>query len=316
MLSKIIMLVISSLLFAIPMTSNLYGITTIVAPALLLIYFYRATTKREILLAFLGIMIATIFSTYRVMPGGVISAIISAVIMSAVILLLLILNKWIVNHTGAVIAVLFYPILMTGYEYFMSYGSQYSTFNSSVYSLIGLKPLIQWTSVGGIWLVIFLINLIIALIAFGFRNQLQVKYIITACLIGVVLFIGGTFIMKESKSESIQATGLTPNQHLWDVAAGSLFGKVDEKPTYDEASWNMITEDLLQKTGEATRNGSQLVVWAEGATALNEEKEIDLLTAVKAMAQDNNSVLSCHTFLFMIKPVIFMKNGWTISLLL
>jgi len=291
MLTRIIMLIISCALFVIPMTSKLYAITTLVAPTLLLIYLYRATTRREILYAFIGLFIATVLSSLKVIPGGLAATILSTGIMSAAILLLLLLNRWVVSNTGAAIGILFYPILMTAYEYFISYGTPYSTFSSSVYSLVAVKPLMQWASVGGIWLMIFIVNLILSLSAYAFREKFQVRYAVIASVIALAMVFGGMLLYSRQPLENIRATGLTPDRHAWSAAAGRLFGNPEDKPNYDREAWNLIAKELMQETGDAARGGSQLVVWAEGSVALSPEDEAKLLTEAQAIARENKTVL-------------------------
>lgn len=275
-------------LLLIPLTSKAYGMTALFGMVLILVYTYRSTRLSEWLILFLVMVVFSSFSMYRIIPGGIVPVVMTVFFSSVVLIVLLLLNKWVFNHGHWLVGILFYPILMTGFDYFMSYGSPFSTFNSPVYSLFHSRPIIMWTSIGGIWLLLFLMNLIIAMVAKGIYQQTNIFYIIPGIII-VFLFLGGLLMTKTTNYQSIEATGLMPHRIKWQQQAEELFAS--DLKSYDWSKWDEMTEDLIARTHKAVKRGSKMIVWAEGATAMTSEKENLMMDEMKAISKEHETLL-------------------------
>lgn len=277
-----------AVLLLIPLTSKIYGIAALIGPVLILVYTYKSTKVTDWLILLIVMVVVSCVSMYRIIPGGIVPVLITVLFSSVILMVLLLLNKWVFNHSHWLVAILFYPILMTGFEYFMSYGSPFSTFNSPVYSLFHIRSIIMWTSVGGIWLLLFIMNLIIAMVARGFYDQTNIYYIVSGVMV-VVLLVGGMLMTKTSSYETLKTTGLTPHRIKWQHHAGELFSS--NFKSYDWSKWDGITSDLINRTHDAVKKGSKMVVWAEGATTMTSTTEASLINEMKEVSRDNEVIL-------------------------
>jgi apolipoprotein N-acyltransferase len=294
------------LFYLVPITSSLYVLTAWLAPALLLIYMYRERVKHSVPIALAFVSVVMIISNRSVIPGGLVVDSITVLISTVMLIVLLLLNKWVVTRTRHAAALLFFPLLMTSFEYFASYGNAFGTFNSTAYSQLAIRPLAMLASVFGIWGIVFIQYLFASLLAYtfqsGFREGVrQHKRLLISTVTVLLLFVGGGVVLEsgQNQAETIKVTGITPDRIIWDDTIQQLFDQW-EKTGFDDQlaeqsvlveQINRINEGLFLRTEQELERGSSLISWSEGASIVLEQEEQAFLRRLQTLSAAHGAVL-------------------------
>ncbi|WP_341278338.1 nitrilase-related carbon-nitrogen hydrolase [Paenibacillus sp. FSL H8-0537] len=294
------------LFYLVPITSNLYVLTAWLAPALLLIYMYRERVKHSVPIALAFVSVVMIISNRSVIPGGLVVDSITVLISTVMLIVLLLLNKWVVTQTRHAAALLFFPLLMTSFEYFVSYGNVFGTFNSTAYSQLAIRPLAMLASVFGIWGIVFIQYLFASLLAYtfqsGFREGVgQHKRLLISTVTVLLLFVGGGVVLEsgQNQAKTIKVTGITPDRIIWDDTIQHLFDQWEKKGFYDQLAEhsalveqiNRINEGLFLRTEQELDRGSSLISWSEGASIVLEQEEQAFLRRLQSLSAAHGAVL-------------------------
>ncbi|WP_138755391.1 apolipoprotein N-acyltransferase [Paenibacillus sinopodophylli] len=294
------------LLYLVPITSNLYVLSAWLAPAILLIYMYRERVKHSVPIALACVSVVMIISNRSVIPGGLVVDSITVLISTVMLIVLLLLNKWVVTRTRHAASLLFFPMLMTSFEYFTSYGNAFGTFNSTAYSQLAIRPLAMLASVSGIWGIVFIQYLFASLLAYtlqsGCREGVrQHKRLLISTITVLLLFAGGGVVLEsgQNQPETIKVSGVTPDRIIWDDTIQQLFDQWEKKGFYDQLSGqpelveqiNRINEGLFLRTEQELERGSTLISWSEGASLVLEQEEEAFLRRLQSLSAEHGAVL-------------------------
>ncbi|MEK3884660.1 nitrilase-related carbon-nitrogen hydrolase [Paenibacillus sp. PL2-23] len=306
-LSNVWLLAVACLFYLVPITSNFYAVTAWVAPIVLLMYFYKEKAKRAAPLALGSLSIVMAIAYYGVMPGGLGLVLVTMLVSVAMLIVLLLVNKWVVDRIGHVASVVFFPLLMTGYEYFSSYGSAFGTFNSSAYSQLDIRPIAMLASVSGIWGIVFIQYLVVSALAYAFKSGFRHGFrhhrrLWISTLTVVSLLVGAGAILSsgvEEPSRTVKASGITPDRVLWDDTVLSLIERWGTPGFYDGLTRGpagleqirQLNESMLGRTKEELERGSRLIGWSEGAAIVMEHEEGEFRQRLQSLSGEFEAVL-------------------------
>jgi apolipoprotein N-acyltransferase len=186
---------------------------------------------------------------------------------------------------------LVFPAAVTTVELLSTIGSPYGTAGSAAYSQYADLPLVQLSSVTGIWGLTFLVSWLAPV-----ANQLWERgwsgagggtptVLFIVALAAALLFGGARLAFAAPAAETVRVAALAPDRQLSDRAYSAPdLSAVDpaERAVVGDEYFRPVLEDLFARSEREAVAGAKIVVWSEAAVRTLEEDQ----PAVVARAGD------------------------------
>ena len=192
------------------------------APGLLLVFLQQLKAAKGIMLAFLGLFIASLISNYHVVPFPDIVFVIVTLFGCVFALIPYLAHRSLFLKVSAPFATLIFPTVSVLLEYAMGYGSGKGTWGMLGYSQVENSAWMQLASITGIWGISFLVYWFGSVIAVaaerGFRwGEIRTPVITFAAVWLTILVFGAVRINPyfQSGRETVRVAGITgSNLHI------------------------------------------------------------------------------------------------------
>jgi apolipoprotein N-acyltransferase len=300
------LLIGACIIYLVPITSDFYGITSWIAPLLLVLYMYKEKAAIAFAMASLLLSTVSIIANKDIIPDSLIVVSLTVTISTVLLISLLLLNRWVVQKSDHAVSVLFLPVMMTAIEYATSYDNVFGTFNSSAYSQLPFKPFAMLASIAGIWGIVFIQYLIISMLAYTFRSGFMKGYQMhkplmigaLAVIVGAVI-VGSMLSVGQESEKMVKVSGITPDRISWDEAVKTLIDQWGEPGFYTGLKSSLAfmehiqrsNEGILTRTEEELKKGSRIISWSEGAAIVLENNEQAFTQRIQSLARAYESVV-------------------------
>lgn len=284
-------------LFAFTRTSTFIPVAIALAPVFILRHSASLKPLKSILLTWLGFILITEISLWTPIdfnnPFPGILGLMKNILLGSILALPFIVNRLLQLKSNTFISTLIFPVSAVAIYYLDSvFGPFGGVIIFYAYSQYGNLPLMQLLSVGGIWILIFLISWFSSVVCWlwdnGFDLRKTKKEIVVFIGIYLLLLVYGSFRVSPFKYDY---EGKTVR------IAAAVFPKVPgtENPGIDK----ILNERLftpLEKTLEkiekdvkkAALSGAKMIVFQEFSLVLPEKEEEEALVQLKRMTVENN----------------------------
>src|SRR5512145_1018655 len=271
---------------------------------LLAIRFFRDSDKagRNFLLLWLATMIPTAISwngaTFMSMIHPVAEALFF-LLMAPIGLIPYVVDRLYYRCFGASFwLTLVYPVAATAMDFFSSAGSPFGTFGAAAYSQRGFLPVMQITSVTGLWGITFVISWFASLVNYVWENGFKIdrRALTSAGVLILILGLGfGRILLPASPERNVQVAGFSlPNGKLSETL--SLL-QSDEEIGFREAVDSLHAQELDQIHALA-QEGTEIVVLQEGAGLGYSDQVEKLLADAAVVAKEEGIYIVLPTFSF------------------
>jgi apolipoprotein N-acyltransferase len=212
--------------------------------------------------------------------------IITGLMMQAFVLAFL-ADRLLTIRLKGVLSTLVFPLIWCSIEYLSSLSPGKASWTSLAYTQAGNLPLLQFTSVTGIWGISFLITWFASVVNWAWAQNFEWNKIRQGAIIftgvTVAVFLFGILRLNffNIPSPSIRTASIVQARN---INADLKTCKWTDAKGLGQYS-NEVENNLLDKTQQAAHAGAKMVVWQEcaGTLPIHEEKEfINRATAVAA----------------------------------
>jgi apolipoprotein N-acyltransferase len=197
---------------------------------------------------------------------------------------------------------LVFPAAVVTLEYVISLVSPLGTWNAVAYTQVDNLPLIQISSISGLYGVSFVVAWFGSAVNWAWENYLEWNKIktgvITYALIitGVMLF-GGARLAFSRPGETVRVAGiiarpffLSEHPELWEpLLAGRPFD--DDETAAFRAETAAINDDLFARSRREARAGAEIVIWGEAGAQLLASEENALIARGRELARQERIYL-------------------------
>lgn len=200
---------------------------------------------------------------------------------------------------------LVYPVAATGMDYLFNGNSPMGTFGATAYSQHGFLPIMQLSSLAGLWGIAFVMNWFASAVNYVWENGFRRPVLIYA---SVLILVFGFGVMRMQSAPQPEHTPL--------VAGFSLpNGKLNELPRLifagDETEFRQKTDKLhrqeLAQIRDLAGKGAKIVVLQEGAGLGYPDQVEKLLADAMAIAREMEIFIVLPTYTFSPPPVNMVR---------
>lgn len=221
---------------------------------------------------------------------------------AAVYLLPYAADRLLARRLGGFASTLVFPAAVVTLEYVLSLASPLGTWNAVAYTQVDNLPLIQLSSLTGIYGVSFVVAWFAAVLNWAWERRAAGRKAAwglaayTSVLAAVMLF-GGARLAFLRPAETTRAAGiiarpffLSAHPELWEpLLQGEPFSAEETALLRRKAA--AINDDLLARSRREARAGARLVLWGEAGAQLLREDEAALVARGQALAREERIYL-------------------------
>ena len=230
--------------------------------------------------------IVNMITWWKMIPAPInIYFLITGLIMQTFVLAFL-ADRLLATRMKGFLSTLVFPLLWCSFEYLSSLDPGKATWTSLAYTQAGNLPLLQLTSVTGIWGVSFLITWFASVINWAWAQNFEWSKIrtgaITFTTVGAAIFLFGTLRINlfTSPAQTIRTASI--------VQARNINADLKTCKWTDAKGLNQYSEEvennLLEKTQQAARAGAKIVLWQECAGTIPNHLEKEFIKRAMAIA--------------------------------
>jgi len=251
-------------------------------------------------LAVLGSYLALVIAWRQIIPLPLPVYLIFMLINALTASLPLLIERLVSPQLKGYWATLVFPLVTTALEFFYIAGSPLGSFGASAYTQSALLPLIQLTSITGMWGITFLLAWFAGVVNWAWENEFEWTNIKTGIMafggVIVAILIFGTvrLLTAPDYQETFRVAGIT----VAEIRMEELVPLYHDDPEHFRNVTIGIHQDYLAQTLEQTQAGAQIVVWPELAGIGVEEDVQTLIADAQALAQEEGIYLIAPTFVF------------------
>ena len=214
-------------------------------------------------------------------------------------------DRILVPCLSGVLSTLVFPLATTGWWYLFALISPWGTTLNPAHTQYGDLPLLQLTSLTGVWGVVFLMAWLASVVNIGWERNfawsrvrgLSLGYV---SLVGLVLLFGGARLaFFPPQTPTVRVAGVSQSRALMNSLQDRMAGLDESKFNAEIASgtttmedrgifrqaWAPIVDDLLASTEREARAGAKIVAWPECAVVGFQQDEPALVGRVGAVAR-------------------------------
>ncbi len=229
---KIYLWALSTICFSLLSVKWMFPPAAWVAPALLILLMREFKLWKSLLWGFSVLYVSSLIAGYRVMPFPAVIFIIIALISSLKQLIPFFLYRLVYKHINGWYLTLIFPCLYVAFEYLNGFDGG-GTWGSLAYTQVNNSPLMQLTSVTGLWGITFMITWASSILGVWHSNKMSIKavqrpFILWLVLIGIIYFAGTIRInpLWQQENTTVRVAGITgQNLELLQSTYEAVFGQ-------------------------------------------------------------------------------------------
>jgi len=254
------------------------------------IFFLRFMRLQKPLKGFLFVAIATAIANmiiwWKLMPAPPAVYFITTGLIMQVFSLCFLADRLVSTRLKGISSTLVFPVIWCGMEYLSSFNPAKASWTSLAYTQSDDLPLMQLTSVIGIWGISFLITWFASVAnwiwAQNFDWNKSRKVVMTFACVAGGIFLFGTLRMRFSPlpRRSIRTAAIVQARNI--NADLKTCKWTDAKGLYEYS--NEVENNLLEKTQEAANAGAKIVLWQECAGTIPNYEEKKFIERARAIA--------------------------------
>lgn len=179
--------------------------------------------------------------------------------------------------------------------------SAFGSWGTPGYTQVTNLPLIQVTSVTGVWGLSFLILWAAPVVndlwehGFDLRAARRVTVPFVIVLLGAVLYGGTRLALSPATHPAVQMAALAPDRELDEARTAARVGPGPRTAAAREQQHAQhlapVIDDLFDRTRRAARGGARIVAWSEAAAFVFAEDEAAFLEQAVAVAREERIYL-------------------------
>jgi apolipoprotein N-acyltransferase len=208
------------------------------------------------------------------------------------------IDRLLTSRLSGFAATLVLPTAAVAVEYAASFGP-FGTWGSAAYTQQSL-PLLQFTSVTGIWGITFLLYWTASVVNAAWETRLastQVRWSLGlwAGVLASVLLFGGARLTFSTTSDTVPTAAVTGSYNA------SMFGRVhraEERRAATRDSARAVQREYLRRARRAGRMGARLVSWPEAAVPVPVEDTSTFFERARTVAADEAITLALAVNIF------------------
>ncbi len=225
-------------------------------------------------------------------------------------------DRLLAHRLKGILSTFAFPLAYVSWEYIYASVSPYLSFGSLAYTQYGILPLMQISSLCGIWGILFIITWFASVINWLWERNFDFHGVRlqAGCVIGfyiLTFLIGGLSFAAFSPNSStvrISSVVATPKTETllkdtnWDdlwtgqEVVYEKTAKETAKPIFDQ-----VLDEYLSISSQQAQAGSKIILWQEGAVFSFKEDEEKYIGIAQKLAQEEN------IYLFM--PMLVMPDS-------
>jgi len=202
-------------------------------------------------------------------------------------------DRVLATRLNGFLSTLVFPALWCSIEYLSSLNPGKASWTSLAYSQSGDLPLLQFTSVIGIWGISFLITWTASVINWAWAQKFEWNSIRKGAIrfagISAAIFLFGTLRLNlfDSPSQTIRTASIVQARN---IDADLKTCKWTDAKGINQYS-SELENNLLEKTQQAARAGAKMVLWQECAGTIPNHEEQEFIKRARAIAAQENIYL-------------------------
>lgn len=252
---------------------------------------------RRAWVGYLLLAVATAVTALIALPDILGPLTVSVVIASAVVVPLAPLaDRLLGPRLPGISATLVYPLAYTALEFINNLTNPLGTYGTQSYAILDNLPLLQLASIGGLWVLSFLMGWFASIVVWLWDRDFAPSYLRRALLVygGIMLlalFYGQARLwFAPSPAETVRVAGIVPVDFRathpdWVQAMN------EDWPRFRQMSAERA-DLFFQETVREARAGARLVVWPEFGITVPAEDEAALLARAREVARAENVYLA------------------------
>jgi apolipoprotein N-acyltransferase len=277
------------------------GVAAWLAPVFMLRWFRGRRTVVALPLAVLVAGTANFFAWRGIadvmMPTGL--YVLFSAVAASVYLIPYVADRALSRRLDGFASTLVFPGAVVTLEFALSLASPLGTWNAVAYTQVDNLPLIQLSSLTGIYGVSFVVTWFGAVVNWAWEKRFvwpTIKRGVTAyaLVITAILLFGGARLAFSRPPETVRVAGiisrpffLSAHPEMWEpLLTGRRFER-DEAAAFREET-AAINDDLLARSRREARAGAKIVLWGEAGAQILARDEKALVARGRDLAREEN----------------------------
>jgi apolipoprotein N-acyltransferase len=215
---------------------------------------------------------------------------------AAVYLLPYLVDRALYRYRGGFASTLVFPAAVVTLEYALSLASPLGTWNAVAYTQVGNLPLIQLSSLTGIYGVSFVVAWFAAVANWAWEERVAGGNIgrglaAYAAVLAAVMLFGGVRLAVTRADETARVAGVVARTFFLSEHREVLEPLIKGEPLNEEVVAVMrketaaINDDLFARSRREARAGAKIILWGEASAQLLRADEPALLSHGRALAR-------------------------------
>jgi apolipoprotein N-acyltransferase len=279
LLTGTILMLFSNGRWIIPFSTWLY-------PVFFLRFMRMQKPARGFIFLVLASAIVNVIIWWRMIPAPISTYFIITGLIMQIFTFSFLADRLLATRLKGILPTLVFPVIWCSFDYLSSLDPGKASWTSLAYTQAGNLPLLQFTSITGIWGISFLITWFASVINWAWAQNFEWNKIrngaITFTGVAGTIFLFGTLRINlfTSPSQTIRTASIVQARNInadlktckWTDAKG-LNQYSDE-----------VEDNLLEKTQQAAHAGAKMVLWQECAGAIPNHEEKEFIKRATAIA--------------------------------
>lgn len=276
-----------------------------IAPGLALALWRSLPLPKALIAIAVAGLIAGALQWRGVVPLTPVLSIAAASALGIVLMLPHLLDRLLHNRLPALLTLFLFPAAQVSLEYSLNLILPYATFGAYAYTQATVPIAIQTASLGGLWLVSFIIAMAAPAIAHILtKRDLHALKLsgVSAVVIAVAFGYGAVRLASAdlSGAKTVKVAGIASKPSDLTALIEATKGCGGDNCLQAKRDSVSQIEALFQRSEAAIDDGAQVVVWSEAAAPVFADEEANLLNRLTALARDKQVWLV--PALFVIEP--------------
>ena len=275
----IVLMLFSNGRWIIPMATWIYPI--------FFLHFMRTQGPfRGLLYLFPAIALVNIISWWKMIPAPTPVYILIAGLALQVSTLSYLADRLLAPRLKGVWSTLVFPTFWCGIEWLTTTFTSQATWVSLTYTQTGNLPLLQFSSLTGIWGISFLITWFAAVVNWAWSQNfewLKIKKVAISfgCVMGMILLFGSIRLnILKSSPGAVRTASIVQARSINQSLSSCKWNDANAISQYSSS----LEDNLLTKTAEAAQSGAKFILWQESAGFIPKEEEKKFIDRAMTLA--------------------------------
>lgn len=194
---------------------------------------------------------------------------------------------------------LVFPIALTAIEFLNARVNPYGTWGATGYTQHGVLPLVQLSSVTGVWGIGFLIGWFAAVVNWVWDQQfawhsVQHGVLIFLCVIIAAFLFGALRILRAPQHQTVRIAGIGWPKDV--IERDEFMVAVDPRVSADvqaklKPMFAQLQDSFLSRSEREARAGARIIVWPEANLVVFKEDEAGFIERARSIAREHKIYL-------------------------